>query len=346
VVRVSEGEDPGPVSGLCKKVYPVFYTRPERRGLFGMVKVVASYYRLCRRANELARREAFDVVHAEWTETGLFLRKQDAVMVMQAHDVLTKPMERRYQNSRGVARFIRRILYALTRMLERYVYAKFDRVFVLSEYDRTFLLSLSPSLDVAVLNYPIELLRAGGRFEREESTLLFLGAMDRGPNVEAALYFWNDILPLVRQQVPGVKFLIAGSRPPPEVLALSEKDENTIVTGFVDDIERCYKTATVFVAPLLTGGGIIVKILDALATATPVVTTSVGNEGIGAIAGEQLLVGDTAPDFAERVARLLRDRSLRERVGGAGREFVAKRYGTDALRKTLEEYYEARRAER
>jgi glycosyltransferase involved in cell wall biosynthesis len=337
-VRVQEGEDLGPIEALCKKVHPVFYTRPRQRGLFGLLQVVYSYYRLCRRANALAKKEAFDVIHAEWTETGLFLRKQ-GVMVIQAHDVLTKPMERRYRNAQGIARGVRGILYVLTRMLERRVYAKFDRVFVLSEYDRKLLLSLWPLLSVAVLNYPAGLLRSGGDFERDENTLLFLGAMDRGPNVEAALYFWNEILPLIRRQFPDCKFRIAGSRPVPEVRALAEKDANTVVPGFVEDLETAYKTATIFVAPLMTGGGIIVKILDALASATPVVTTSVGNEGIGATPGEQLLIGDTAADFAEKVARLLRDKPLRERVGRAGREFVAAHYGADALRKTVGEYY-------
>jgi len=136
-----------------------------------------------------------------------------------------------------------------------------------------------------------------------------------------------------------VKFRIVGSRPLPEVRALADRDPNTVVTGFVDEIEPAYKTATVFVAPLLTGGGIIVKILDALASGTPVVTTSIGNEGIGATPDECLLIADTPKDFAAKVVRLLHDGLLRERIGEAGQAFVAARFGKDALRKTLEEWY-------
>ena len=336
--REGADDDLGPVKAYCREVYPVFYTRPLRRDFLGLLKVVLSYFTLCRKANEVAKRGAFDVIHVEWTETGLFMRKK-GVMFIEAHDVLSKPMERRYRNARGLQRQLNRVLFAATKMLERHIYAKFRAVFVLSEYDRKYLLSLSPRLEVAVLNYPFGLPFSGRQFEREEKSLLFLGAMDRGPNVEAVLYFRNDILPLIRKRVPDVKFIIAGSRPLPALRALAEKDRNIVLTGFVDDIEAYYKSSTVFVAPLLTGGGIIVKVLDALASGTPVVTTSIGNEGIGATPGEHLLLGDSPSDFAEQVVRLLQDKALRERVGQAGKEFVAEKYSKDSLRKTLEECY-------
>lgn len=341
VVRIHEGQekDLGPVEALCKKVYPVIYTRPEKRDMFSILKVVSSYYQLCQKANALAQGEAFDAIHAEWTETGLFLKRVKTKMTIEAHDVLSKPMERRYLNAHGFRRYINLMLFRCTRIFERYIYGKFDTVLVLSEYDQKYLRSMDPSLNVVVLQYPHGVPLTSAVFQREEKTLLFLAAMDRGPNIEAALYFWNNILPLIRKQVPDVKFTIVGSRPVPEVRALAEKDKNTIVTGFVDDIEPYYKTATVFVAPLLTGGGIIVKILDALAAGTPVVTTSIGNEGIGALPGEHLLIADTPEEFASKVVLLLRDKALRERMGRAGRDFVSRKYSMDALRKTLDKYY-------
>lgn len=341
VVRLHEGQerDLGAVESLCKKIYPVYYKRPRRRDVIGLLGVVHSYYRLCRKANALAEAEAFDAVHAEWTETGLFLKRRNVKMAIEAHDVLTKPMERRYQNAQGFRRGMYRLLFQGTKFFEQYVYRKFGRVLVLSEYDQTYLRSMDPSLNVAVLRYPSGISVTDRTFQRDEKTLLFLAAMDRGPNVEAVLYFRNEILPLIRGQVPDVKFMIVGSRPLPEVLALAEQDKNTVVTGFVDDIEPYYRTATIFVAPLLTGGGIIVKVLDALAAEAPVITTSIGNEGIGATAGEHLLIADTPADFAEKVVLLLRDKPMRERIGRAGREFVNEKFGRDALRKTLEEMY-------
>ncbi len=334
IVRMERGREKSvnSLAEYCRKVYPVFYTRPDRRDLFGAPRVAWSYYKLCRKANQLSAQEQFDVIHAEWTETGLFLKRRKAGMVIEAHDVLSKPMGRRSATARGANRLFFRMLARLTTLLERRIFTKFDTVFVLSESDRGYVRSLAPAVNTAVLHYPAGLGFSGGGSPGKEPALLFLGAMDRGPNVEAARRFWNNILPLVRITVPEVKFYIVGSRPLPEVRALAEKDPNTIVTGFVEDIEPYYKTCTVFVAPLLTGGGIIVKILDALAAGAPVVTTTIGNEGIAATPGEHLFIGDTDEAFAAHIVRLLHDRPMRERIGRAGREFVLRNFSRDALR--------------
>jgi len=340
VVRVPVGmEDTlGPVRAICSFVTPVQYKRPIRRTILTIPRVAYSYYTLCREANKLSRSGTFDLLQSEWTETGIFLRKRGR-MFIDAHDILTKPMERRYRNSRGLRRIVFGLLYRGVKLAEPLIFRRYDVVFVRSEYDRQYLLSLSPNLNVVVLTHPAGMDFTDRTFVREDKTLLFLAAMDRGPNVEAALYFWNDILPLIRKHIPDVKFRIVGSRPLPEVRALVDRDQNTVVTGFVEDIEPSYKTSTVFVAPLLTGGGIIVKILDALASGTPVVTTSIGNEGIGATPNEHLLIADTSEEFAEKVVRLLHDGHLRERIGEAGRAFVSATYGKDALRKSLVKWY-------
>ena len=111
------------------------------------------------------------------------------------------------------------------------------------------------------------------------------------------------------------------------------------MTGFVDDLDECYKKAAVFVAPILTGGGIIVKILDALAAGTPVVTTSYGNEGIGAVGGRELLVADDPQFFAEAVVKLLTDRGYAERIASNGQAFVKDNYGLASVLDKLESSY-------
>jgi glycosyltransferase involved in cell wall biosynthesis len=166
--------------------------------------------------------------------------------------------------------------------------------------------------------------------------ILFLASYKHRPvNVQAALWFYHQVFPLVRNAVPDARFIIAGYGPPAELLALAA-DPGVEVSGFVDDLDRCYKSAAVFVAPILTGGGIIVKILDALATGTPTVSTTFGNEGIGAVPGEDLLVADTPTDFAAAVIRLLRDPEYAARLGRHGRGFVDAHYGRDAVMASLD----------
>jgi glycosyltransferase involved in cell wall biosynthesis len=175
---------------------------------------------------------------------------------------------------------------------------------------------------------------------RDEAGLLFVGAMHRDANVDAVRHFCREILPRVRADVPTVTLTIVGGEPPPEVCLL-EGEPGVRVTGFVDALEPFYGRATVFVAPLRIAGGIAGKTLDALAGGCAVVTTTMGNDGLGATPGEHLLVADAPADFAASVVRLLRDPALRRRLGDAGRRFAAERFGPAVCAAALEREHTA-----
>ena len=136
------------------------------------------------------------------------------------------------------------------------------------------------------------------------------------------------------------KFIIAGYGPPDELLSLQKQDPSVIVPGFVDDADEYYKKASVFVAPILVGGGIIVKILDAMAAGTPVVTTSYGNEGIGAEPGRDLLIADTSEAFASMVVKVLMNGKLADQIGENGREYILRNYGKEAAFGKIRSLYE------
>jgi glycosyltransferase involved in cell wall biosynthesis len=159
--------------------------------------------------------------------------------------------------------------------------------------------------------------------------------MNRKQNVDAVLYFYRKVFPLVRNHFPAAQFWVVGGNPPGQLQDLCIGDPSVRVTGFVEDIWKYYNSASVFVAPILVGGGVIVKILDAMAAGVPVVTTTYGNEGIRAEPGNELFVADTPEDFASRVISLLREDNLRHRVGENGRAFVTKYFGQNRI---LEEF--------
>src|SRR6185369_12870315 len=160
----------------------------------------------------------------------------------------------------------------------------------------------------------------------------------RPVNVAAALWFYQQVFPLVREKVPGARFIVSGYGPPPVLIALAN-DPQVDVTGYVDDLDRCHKEAAVFVAPILTGGGIIVKLLDALAAGTPTVATTFGNEGVNGVPGRDLPVADSPEEFACAVVKLLTDQAYAETIGKNGREFVRQRYGRQAIMARLDELH-------
>jgi len=168
--------------------------------------------------------------------------------------------------------------------------------------------------------------------------LLFIGVIGYPPNTDAVLYFCKAILPLIRRAIPDARLLVVGHAPPAEVRMLASS-EAIIVTGAVEDPVPYYRRCRVCVAPLRAGGGTRLKILEAMAFGRPVVTTSLGCEGIEVVNGEHLLIGDTAEAFAENVIRLLRHPELSEKIVGAARQMVEQSYDWSLIAPKLLQVY-------
>ena len=155
--------------------------------------------------------------------------------------------------------------------------------------------------------------------------IVFTGAMDYHVNIDGVLWFCSEVLPLVRQAHPQVRFKIVGSNPTATVKQLAQQ-EGVEVTGFVDDIRPYYAMADVCVAPLRLGRGIQNKVLEAMAMERAVVSTSRANAGIQAVSGEHLQVADAPDAFAVAVCDLLNDQQRRLALGRAARDFVVNNF--------------------
>ncbi|MBU5614566.1 glycosyltransferase family 4 protein [Geomonas azotofigens] len=340
--RLEQGEEPllAELAPYCAAIHPFSYPRLPKRGMLASLRLAANYLAFSIFANRLIQKGDYDLVQVEWVETAVMIRRGATPMVLDAHDVITKPARRSFERSRGMARAAGWVRWRLVRLLEVAIMARFDRIFTMSDFDRRYLLDLAPALRVTTVPIPAGMDLTPASYPRVPGRLLFLASYKYRPtNVEAALWFHAEVLPLVRRDVPEAEFVIAGFGPPPRLLELAERDPATRVTGFVDDTDQLYKSASVFVAPILTGGGIIVKVLDALAAGTPVVTTTFGNEGIGAVPGRDVMVADTAREFAAAVVALLRDPAQAERLAASGSAFVAAHFSIAAVLERIESSY-------
>ncbi len=135
-------------------------------------------------------------------------------------------------------------------------------------------------------------------------SILFVGNFLYYPNIDAALYFCKDIFPLILEEVPNAILFIVGNSPPTEILALEAQHNNVVITGYVSSLYPFYKTAKVVVCPLRIGGGIKVKILEAVRAGKAIVSTSVGAQGLN-IDNQLLRIADKVSDFANYVIRFL-----------------------------------------
>ena len=156
---------------------------------------------------------------------------------------------------------------------------------------------------------------------RDPATLLFVGNFSHPPNVDAAVRLCTEILPRIRHVHPEARVQIVGRDPTPAVERLARAQ--VVVTGAVPDVAPYLARCTVFTAPLREGGGVRMKLIEALQAGAPIVTTPLGAQGLGAVPGRDLLVADTALEFAAAVGRLLADPELRSALSAAGPALVA-----------------------
>ncbi len=162
---------------------------------------------------------------------------------------------------------------------------------------------------------------AGGN---EEPILLFEGTMSYAPNIEGAKYLVHEILPLVKRTVPGVRVVIVGRSPTPEIQALAGDDVE--VTGTVEDIRVHMRRGALLACSLRSGSGLKNKILQSWAMGIPVVATPISVPGLGGIDGENLLLAEGPEAFAAQCVKLLQSPELSKRIAQAGRELAVERY--------------------
>jgi glycosyltransferase involved in cell wall biosynthesis len=243
---------------------------------------------------------------------------------------MIKPYARLWMGEKNViARANRRLFFAILKTIELAFCRRFDRVLVKSQCDRN-LLQQHGRFDARV--FPLGVRPQTGiepYTYREPGSVLFVGAMFRKVNEEAAVYFIEDVLPKLEQKIAPVKFYVVGSSPSSSLRR--RVSAQVVVTGFVDDLSYYYRRCQVLVAPLFVGGGMIFKVLQAMSFGLPVVSSSVANEGIEAVDGDEILIADKAEDFAERLASVMRNEELWERISSGACAFVNSRYSWNVV---------------
>ncbi len=161
--------------------------------------------------------------------------------------------------------------------------------------------------------------------------------MDYRPNIDAAAYFCREIFPLIKANAPRVELCIAGRNPPEEVLALA--GEGIRVTGTVPSLQPYYAQSAVCIVPLRAGGGTRLKILEAMALGRPVVSTSIGCEGLAVEDKTNIFIADNPEDFAARTLQLLNEPDTWKRITTNGRSLVERMYDWDVIAERLSETY-------
>ena len=307
---------------------------------------------------------AADVVEFQWSEmialAPLVRRRLPAQkLVGVAHDVITQRWDRLVDAGGGsgggsaILRPLHRLAAARSRRREAATFSALDLLVVFSEKDAELARELAPGTRVEVVHPGLGPTDPMTREPRvDEPEVLFTGALNRPENWRAVLWFIDEMWGRVLAEVPQARLVIAGANPPEALLARVAQTPRAELTGFVDSLEPWYARASVFAVPLQTGAGVKFKTIDAMLRGVPIVTTTVGAEGIGsapADAGEAgadddaselfAAVTDDARDFADAVVRQLRspDTELTARA----QRWADGVYGVEAFERRIRELYDS-----
>jgi sugar transferase (PEP-CTERM/EpsH1 system associated) len=221
---------------------------------------------------------------------------------------------------------------------ERKYLREADHVLTVSEDDRRFFGKFVDPAKLSVIptGADTEFFTPRAEPERADS-LVFTGSMDWLPNEDGVIYFMKDILPLIRQELPGISLTVVGRNPSQRLKDLAAGTANVHLTGWVEDIRPFLSQAAVCVVPLRIGGGTRLKIFEAMSMAKAVVSTTIGAEGLPVRAGEHLLIADEPAEFAQSTVALLRDPTRRRTIGLTARDLVVQNYSWTRVAKQFAE---------
>lgn len=300
----------------------------------------------------IVRAESPDVIQIEGIELARYaleLPTASARVVFDDHNCEYLLQQRAFETDIRRPRRLHAALYSFVqarrlRAFERRVIARADATLCVSEQDQRLLAALAPGRAPDVIYNGIDVAsyaridEADRRVQAVIPQIVYTGKMDFRPNIDAALWFAREIFPRVLAGQPKARFVIVGQKPGPRLDPL-RAHPNIDITGAVDDIRPSIHAATVYVAPLLAGGGTRFKLLEAMAMRKAIVSTPLGAEGFDVTSGREMMLAAEPGAFAEAVLALLGDPSRRATMGAAAHAFVSAAYDWRAIVPRLEAVY-------
>ncbi|MGA9119094.1 MAG: glycosyltransferase, partial [Bacteroidota bacterium] len=295
--------------------------------------------RMQKAIDRFLRDQRFDLIHLSTPFLFYYRFPKGTTVVCDTHNVEYDNVQRMYREARGVVRRIFFFLvYHTIRRDEIHNLRKSDVIMATSERDATLFRQQLPEKRFVVVPNGVDVDRfmpdPGGIVPH---SVVFTGLMEYYPNEHGVLYFMEKVFPLIQREVPDTRVYIVGAKPSPRVTRWASPQVE--VTGYVEDVRPYLARAQVAVIPLWIGGGTRLKALEAVAMKKPIVSTSVGCEGITFTNGADVLIADTPESFAAAVVRLFSDAALRNALAEAAYRDLLPRYRWETVGGRLDEAY-------
>ena len=328
------------------------------RGLWGRTPLPVLNYTtdsMKKALEDILDEKDFDVVQVEGIHLMAYLpiirsARKRPLVICDWHNIESELMR---QYSKRQPSLLRRAYAGKTALLmsefESRALREFDAHIVVSQKDAERLRNLKSDARVFMIENGVDTSyysdaqiekAAGARRDTPgKNRIVFVASMDYHANIEGAVSFAREVWPRLRARQPELVFTIVGRDPSPEIRALA-LTPGIEVTGTVDDVRPFYRNAVAAIVPLNVGGGSRLKILEAMAAGVPVVSTTLGAEGLAVRHGENILIADSTEQLVEAIAGVVEDGAQRTRLGAAGRTLVSSRYDWSRLGASLFEIHQ------
>ncbi|MBI9034438.1 MAG: glycosyltransferase [Bacteroidales bacterium] len=307
------------------------------RAFFSGLPFQIGYYfnsKIERKIHKLIDEVKPDHIYCQLVRTAEYVKDVAIPKSIDYQDVFSKGIERRYQKAPFYLKPIFNLEYKRLVKYEALVYDRFQHKTIISESDRDLI--QHPKHD------QIHIVRNGVDFKffhpiekNKKYDLVFTGNMNYAPNVNAALFLVNKVMPLVWQQNSNITLLLAGASPNPKVKALAS--DKVHISGWMDDIRDAYAESKVFIAPMQIGTGLQNKLLEAMSMNMPCITSDLANAALKAAKDREVLIGAEPEQYAGHIIKLLEDEGYATEIADAGHQYVLKNFDWDGATKILAE---------
>ena len=355
--NAQEEQDADALRSICAAVHTVTLRRSRVHDVIGLGRSVISKrpWIIERDDNKKMRQvlaeivqqaknagEPFDLVHADQLNMAQFAEPLALPRLLDQHNAVWTVFKRLALSERSPVRLLWEREWRLLKRYEGQICQDFEAVTTVSEEDRQALIeAIGAPREMTIIPIAVDA-EAEQPIPRAPNSrgIISLATMMWPPNIDGVTWFAHEIYPLIKQQIDGTRFFVVGQRPVAEVRALPEEDSTIEVTGYVPNPTPYIANSACLIVPLRSGGGMRVKILEALARGIPIVSTTIGYEGINLTPGKHLLVADTPTAFAEAVVRLIQDPALGMKIAEAGRQRLLELYDWRAVCPAMDAVYE------
>ena len=261
--------------------------------------------------------------------------------VLNHHGVESFMIKRRAMNEASIINKVYLMIegYKLEKYEKRYC-DKFDMNLAVSELDKDLLKNITGVENIEVIENGVDInYFSPSSSNLKNNNIIFAGRLDQYSNRKSIYYFCTKVWPLIKNKFPDMRLTIIGNNPSSKLVEIAGNDSNIQLLGYVDDVRPYFSKALISVCPIIDGGGTRIKILDALAMGMPIISTSIGCEGIDVTPGDDVLIADTPEEFVEKVEKIVSDVGIRKRMCVNARKTAENKYSWNAIGIKLDRLY-------